>query len=128
MYIYWQMVTLLKNVVLVFLELLVALKLPGLEIHLFGEETHKTDWRLGDGSHLSSSRGSKRTKFTHIPVSLFSLKMVRKGGVLNALAFLFCLLFFCKSRNQHFVQVEEVILCRKECFLLVLIFFPSQKK
>jgi len=33
------------------------------------------------------------------------------------------LLFFPKLRNQQFAQVEWVILCRKECFLLVLIFF-----
>lgn len=51
---------------LVFLESSVALELSGLEIHFFWEEIHKTAWRLGDGIQLSSSKGRKRTKFTHI--------------------------------------------------------------
>lgn len=80
MYIYWQIINSLKNVTSVFLEPSVALELFGLEIHLFGEEIHKTACRPEDGIQLSSSKGRKGTKCTHSPVCSFSPEMVRKGG------------------------------------------------
>lgn len=54
---YQQIVNSLKNVALVFLESPVALEVSGLEIHLFGEDIHKTAREVGRWESLQAEEG-----------------------------------------------------------------------
>lgn len=77
----WQIVNVLKNVAFVFLESSSGFRTVWDGNTFIWEEIHKTAGKLGDGSKLFPSRGRKIAKFTHLPVSLFSLKQLEKGNI-----------------------------------------------